>query len=129
MLLWLFFFESLWEYILKYLWMKRYDIWLCPKIIQWDGEVGRVLTKQDWTWIDHCWHGLLNTWGFIFFYLCVCSNFSFKKSLKIMKEYYLYTPYDRKTFTDTALSHDWQLSCTIAKSPPFADACSSVIWY
>lgn len=46
-----------------------------------------------------------------------------------MKEYHLHTPYDSKTFTDTALSHNGQLSPTIAKSSPFADACSSVIWY
>lgn len=34
-------------------------------------------------------------------------------------------PYDRASFTGTAPSHDWQLSPTIAKSPPFADAGSS----
>lgn len=61
---------------------KLYDIWG-----QFQNNLGQgkeIQMKQDWPESNHCRSWIRHSWRFItvFFYFCVCSNFSIVNCLK-----------------------------------------------
>ena len=77
--------------ILKYLWVKWYDVWDFPwknpkKLIK-KRRVSEAM-KKDWSNIDKCWSWLMDTRGslYYFFWVCVYLKISTIKCLFLNKE-------------------------------------------